>query len=393
MRQFLVFAALLAVTLSWPVKRSEGDFDHWFGAYNVGEDDVNNASPEEAEAYRKKLMNDANRMDMAISALFDGDLSKAEDVFYGLGFMMALAEHDAKNGENDIAAHDIGERYNCVEKAESIDECDNKFGSILQCVQAGVRDLKKVLSDSSLTNVKKVSIVKGICNGLGKEAENIFQAAEECYGEKEEKEENHWEGAWRATQEEIERVPDDELKRYKELMRKDLWGLIHAINRVLTEAGTKEDEYMIGGAIAGMAYLAELDAKNTESSVAAAPLPEGYNDGCTRADFDAAVSCDAKFGKILGCIAGAAGDLLDKLETQSAVEFVGYAKSVVALIAKEAEYIGKEAEACYGPPPEERSLNLSKKPTNRLGHAKKSLTSANKEELKRLLKEYLNSRK
>lgn len=27
----------------------------------------------------------------------------------------------------------------------------------------------------------------------------------------------------------------------------------------------------------------------------------------------------------------------------SAVEFVGYAKSVVALIAKEAEYIGKEA--------------------------------------------------
>lgn len=32
--------------------------------------DVNNASPEEAEAYRKKLMNDANRMDMAISALF-----------------------------------------------------------------------------------------------------------------------------------------------------------------------------------------------------------------------------------------------------------------------------------------------------------------------------------
>lgn len=70
--------------------------------------------------------------------------------------------------------------------------------------------------------------------------------------------------------------------------------------------------------------------------------------------------------------------------------FVGYAKSVVALIAKEAEYIGKEAEACY---PEERSLNLSKKPTNRLGQAKKSLTSANKEELKRLLKEYLNSRK
>lgn len=41
----------------------------------------------------------------------------------------------------------------------------------------------------------------------------------------------------------------------------------------------------------------------------------------------------------------------------------------------------------------ERSLNLSKKPTNRLGQAKKSLTSANKEELKRLLKEYLNSRK
>uniref|UniRef100_K1PV81 Uncharacterized protein n=1 Tax=Magallana gigas TaxID=29159 RepID=K1PV81_MAGGI len=353
MRQFLVFAALLAVTLSWPVKRSEGDFDHWFGAYNVGEDDVNNASPEEAEAYRKKLMNDANRMDMAISALFDGDLSKAEDVFYGLGFMMALAKHDAENGENDIAAHDIGERYNCVEKAESIDECDNKFGSILQCVQAGVRDLKKVLSDSSLTNVKKVSIVKGICNGLGKEAENIFQAAEECYGEKEEKEENHWEGAWRATQEEIERVPDDELKRYKELMRKDLWGLIHAINRVLTEAGTKEDEYMIGEAIAA------------ESSVVAAPLPEGYNDGCTRADFDAAVSCDAKFGKILGCIAGAAGDLLDKLETQS--------------------------EACYGPPPEERSLKLSKKPW--LGQAKKSLTSTNKEELKRLLKEYLNSRK
>lgn len=35
------------------------------------------------------------------------------------------------------------------------------------------------------------------------------------------------------------------------------------------------------------------------------------------ADFDAAVSCEAKFGKILGCIAGAAGDLLDKLETQS----------------------------------------------------------------------------
>lgn len=29
----------------------------------------------------------------------DGDLSKAEDVFYGLGFMMALAEHDAKNGK------------------------------------------------------------------------------------------------------------------------------------------------------------------------------------------------------------------------------------------------------------------------------------------------------
>lgn len=26
-------------------------------------------------------------------------------------------------------------------------------------------------------DVKKVSIVKGICNGLGKEAENIFQAA------------------------------------------------------------------------------------------------------------------------------------------------------------------------------------------------------------------------
>lgn len=38
------------------------------------------------------------------------------------------------------------------EKAGSIDECDNKFGSILQCVQAGVRDLKKVLSDSSLTS-------------------------------------------------------------------------------------------------------------------------------------------------------------------------------------------------------------------------------------------------
>lgn len=85
----------------------------------------------------------------------DGDLSKAEDVFYGLGFMMALAKHDAENGkmtlvytfrfweerpidlliyviildfifilnfifflsgENDIAAHDIGERYNCVGK-------------------------------------------------------------------------------------------------------------------------------------------------------------------------------------------------------------------------------------------------------------------------------------
>lgn len=29
-------------------------------------------------------------------------------------------------------------------------------------------------------------------------------------------------------------------------------------------AGTKEDEYMIGGAIAGMAYLAELDAKNSK---------------------------------------------------------------------------------------------------------------------------------
>lgn len=39
----------------------------------------------------------------------------------------------------------------------------------------------------------------------------------------------------------------------------------------------------------------------------------------------------------------------------------------------------------------ERSLKLSKKPW--LGQAKKSLTSANKEELKRLLKEYLNSRK
>lgn len=87
----------------------------------------------------------------------DGDLSKAEDVFFGLGFMMALAKHDAENGkmtlvytfrfweerpidlliyviildfifilnfillfflsgENDIAAHDIGERYNCVGK-------------------------------------------------------------------------------------------------------------------------------------------------------------------------------------------------------------------------------------------------------------------------------------
>lgn len=29
-------------------------------------------------------------------------------------------------------------------------------------------------------------------------------------------------------------------------------------------AGTKEDEYMIGEAIAGMAYLAELDAKNSK---------------------------------------------------------------------------------------------------------------------------------
>lgn len=39
----------------------------FFVSFNL---DVNNASPEEAEAYRKKLMNDANRMDMAISALF-----------------------------------------------------------------------------------------------------------------------------------------------------------------------------------------------------------------------------------------------------------------------------------------------------------------------------------
>lgn len=390
MRQFLVLTALVAVALSWPLKRSEGDFDHWFGAYNVGEDAVNNASPEEAEAYKQKLVNDANRMDMAISALLNGDLSKAEDVFFGLGFMMALAEHDAQNGENDIAAKDIGERYSCVEKTESIEGCDDRFGAILKCVQAGVRDLKKVLNDLSLTNVEKVSLVKGICNGLGNEAKSIFQLAEKCYGGEEE---NHWEGAWRATQEEIERVPDDQLSRYKELMRNDLWGLIGAINRVLTGAGTKEDEYMIGGAIAGMAYLAELDAKNTESSVAATPLPQGYNDGCTRADFDAAGSCDAKFGKILGCIAGAAQDLLQKLETKSAVEFVGYAKSVVALIAKEAEYIGKEAEACYGPPPQERSLNLSKKPTNKLSQGKQSLTSVNKEELKRLLKEYLNSRK
>lgn len=40
-------------------------------------------------------------------------------------------------------------------------------------------------------------------------------------------------------------------------------------------AGTKEDEYMIGEAIAGMAYLAELDAKNSKMTYSELILAEG----------------------------------------------------------------------------------------------------------------------
>lgn len=41
-----------------------------------------------------------------------------------------------------------------------------------------------------------------------------------------------------------------------------LWA--ESLSVFVFPAGTKEDEYMIGGAIAGMAYLAELDAKNSK---------------------------------------------------------------------------------------------------------------------------------
>lgn len=388
MRQFLVLAVVVVAAFSWPLKKkdSEKRYEHWIGAWNVGEDDVKTAPAEDTEHYKNMLLRDVDNLDKAISALLGGDLTAVQPVFENLGFLMYLAAHDAQNGDKDIAAEQVPD-LGCVAKSSDIENCDHKFGSILMCVQQSVREVKRILT-SDMDTVEKVAKMKGICNALGRESKKIFEIAEKCYGDDKDEDENHWVAAWTATEEEIQNLPDSELGRFKKEMAFDLKNLIAAVNHILTTGGSQESHEAVGAFIYGAVYITKLDAENNEPSVPAADLPDGYNKGCTREDFENAGSCSLTFMNILFCIRGMSEDLLRRMDTMKPTEFVGFAKSAIALVADEAEYIEKKAGVCFPEKGvERRTFRLTSAASNQ---KKSSLSNVAKEELKRLLAEYLN---
>lgn len=368
-------------------------YQHWVDTWKASEEDVAGTSPEEIQRYTDLLLGDLNEVKDNLNTLLSGK-GTTENGFKAMqhvGGMMELLKMDADE-ETSIRPMDLPADANdkCTPAdVEKVAGCDRKFELIFRCMKQGVDAAIQVLqSDADI--IKKVRFVKAVVNGIGASGKDIFRLAEHCYGDgnnnkPENKSYNHWMETWKATSEDIQTLPQEEVDRYTSLLLRDLREVVQNLDHLMGGGDADEHGKKAMQHLGGMLWLVKTHSEAGEKSIQPIQLPPGSDQGCTSADVENTEGCDAKFGLIFGCVRKGVEAVIQNLESDTdAVTKIGFAKAVIHSIGAEAEGIFKLADQCYGDKTDksDEKVSPSQAPDNQRNREVQRLA--------RILRQYLN---
>ncbi|XP_061171871.1 uncharacterized protein LOC133181368 [Saccostrea echinata] len=330
--------------------KDKNPYQHWVDTWTASEEDVKNAPAEEIERYTQLLLKDLGEVVKTFDVLLSGEGTKEDGIraIHHIGGMMHLLQLDAAS-EKSIDPMDLpadSDNGCTAADVEKEDGCDAKFGLVLRCIRGGVVAVMDGLK-SDKDAVTKIGFAKAIINKIGEGGEGVFKLAEACYGNNNKY--DHWVDTWKATEEDVAKASDEEVKRYTGLLLRDLQDVVDNLNVVLSGEGSKEAGIRAMQHIAGMMELLRIDAEEGKQSIRPMDLPEGSDKGCTAADVEKQDSCDAKFGVILTCVKGGVVAVMKNLKSDSdVVKKISFAKAVINSIGARAKDIFYLAHQCYG---------------------------------------------